>query len=393
MQRIFGISGLLAAQRLSQNPRRIAASGSVLLIGAWAAVVVSSTNFGFRAFADEWQASENVWDVTIAGPGSSPFRPALSLPTSMLEKIVHRSDVLGVAAERLKTIETASGEIDLRAIDIAAFRAQGARFLWNKGDETAAYARLIDPLRPAVLLSSFASFSTNVQPGEMITVETPRGAQSFEVVGTILGAIDPVGLGKASLIIDRDLYRRLWQDNRVDRLLIRLQPGTDVAAVRRDLQHAYAAGGFIINSPADLTAAFSQSISSMTVVSQVLSIMLLATLILGVANTLIIDALDRRRELGLWRALGLRGRQATASVVIEVALVAILISALAVPMGMYNNYANTLSMGEIFAIRFVLSPDEVAVSLALLCGAAVCASYWPARQAGRVDVLAALRDE
>ena len=41
----------------------------------------------------------------------------------------------------------------------------------------------------------------------------------------------------------------------------------------------------------------------------------------------------------------------------------------------------------------LLSPDEVALSLALLCGAAVCASYWPARQAGRVDVLAALREE
>ena len=117
------------------------------------------------------------------------------------------------------------------------------------------------------------------------------------------------------------------------------------------------------------------------------------TLTLGIANTLIIDVLDRRRELGLWRALGLRGRQVASSVVIEVAVVVGLISALAVLMGMYNNYVNTLSMGEVFAIRFVLSPDEVALSLALLCGAAICASYWPARQAGHVDVLAALRDE
>ena len=393
LQRGFGISGFIAAQRLSQNSKRVSASASVLLIGAWAAVVVSSTNFGFRAFADEWEASENVWDVTITGPGSSPFRPALSLPTSLLEKVARRSDVAGVVAERIKTIETATGEIDVRALDLAAFRAQGARFLWNKGDEATAYARLIDPSRPAVLLSSFASFAANVLPGELITVETPRGPRSFEVVGTILGAIDPVGLGKASLIMDRDLYRRLWQDNRVDRLLIRLQPGAEVAAVRRDLQHAYTAGGFIINSPADLTAMFSRSISSMTVVSQVLSIMLLVTLTLGITNTLIIDVLDRRRELGVWRALGLRGRQVTASVVIEVAIVVMLISALAVPMGMFTNYANTLSMAELFAMRFVLSPGEVAVSLTLLCGAALSASYWPARQAGRVDVLTALHDE
>jgi len=35
---------------------------------------------------------------------------------------------------------------------------------------------------------------------------------------------------------------------------------------------------------------------------------------------LIIGVLDRRRELGLWRALDLRGRQVAASVGIEVAV-------------------------------------------------------------------------
>ncbi len=49
------------------------------------------------------------------------------------------------------------------------------------------------------------------------------------------------------MIVDRALYRRLWQDNRVDRVLIKLQPGADLAAVRLDLQHAYTAGGYVIN--------------------------------------------------------------------------------------------------------------------------------------------------
>ena len=44
-------------------------------------------------------------------------------------------------------------------------------------------------------------------------------------------------------------------------------------------------------------------------------------------------------------------------------------------------------------MRFVLDPDEVALSLTLLCAAALCASYWPARQAGGEDMLAALREE
>ena len=57
------------------------------------------------------------------------------------------------------------------------------------------------------------------------------------------------------------------------------------------------------------------------------------------------------------------------------------LAAMAVPMGMYNNFADSLLMGEVFAMHFALSPDEVAVSLALLCKVALCARYW---QAGRM---------
>ncbi len=77
----------------------------------------------------------------------------------------------------------------------------------------------------------------------------------------------------------------------------------------------------------------------------------------------------------------------------KVALVVVLISALAVPMGVYTNYANTLLMGEVFAIRFVLSPGDVALSLALLCGAALGASYWPAPGQPLWMSLAALHDD
>ncbi len=99
--------------------------------------------------------------------------------------------------------------------------------------------------------------------------------------------------------------------------------------------------------------------------------------------------------MGLLRALGLRGRQVVASIVLEVvSLVVVLIGAVAVPMGTYHQLMPIRSRGgQVFAIRWLLSPGDVALSLALLCGAALCASYWPARQANRVDVLAALHYE
>ena len=390
---VAGTAGLLAGENLIKRPKRVTATATVLLICVWAAVTTSSTNFGYRGFVNEWNASENVWDLTVSGAGTSPSRPALSLPNTLYDKIARRPEVAVIIPERIRSIETPGGTYDIRALDTAAFHAQGARFLWGHGDEASAYARLIDFSHPAILLSSFAAFTKNLQPGDFITLPTPRGPQQFEIAGTVLGGIEPAHAAEASLIMDRELYRRLWQDNRLDRLSIRLQPGQDAAAMRRVWQQDFAASGVMIASPADLAAQFTRTVDNMTFVSQVLSLLLLITMTLGIANTLVIEVLDRRREMGMLRALGLFGRQVAWSLVLEVLLLVSIAGVLAIPMGIYNNYANSLTMSELFAVRFVLAPQEVVVSLGLLLIAATTAAYVPAHQASKVDVLEALHYE
>lgn len=139
-------------------------------------------------------------------------------------------------AERRTTLKTTESDFDLRAIDMIHFRAQGARILWDKGDEATVYTRLIDPAHPAVLVSGFAALTQDLEPGDFITLETPRGTERFEIVGTVFGAIQPAQAGEASLIMDRVVYRQVWHDNRIDRLSIKLQPDRDAATVRRDFQ-------------------------------------------------------------------------------------------------------------------------------------------------------------
>jgi len=242
-------------------------------------------------------------------------------------------------------------------------------------------------------VSGFAALTRGLQVGDFLTLDTPRGAQRFEIVGTVLGAIQPAQAGEASLIMDRNVYRRLWGDNRIDRLAIKLQPDRDAAAVRRDLQADYADSGLVVISPAELAANFSRAIDNMVIVSQLMSSLLLVTLMLGIANTLVIDVLDRRREMGMLRALGLVGRQVASILVLEVIVLVVIVSVLAIPLGIYNTYANTLAMSRLFAVRFTLTPHEVIALLLVVLFAAILAAYVPARRAGKVDVLEALHYE
>ncbi len=391
--RATGVTGLLAAQNLFKRPKRITSTATVLFIGAWAAVTISSSNLGYRDFVEEWNASENTWDLTVSGAGATPFRPIIGLPGSLLARIQHRPSVAATVAERITSIDAASGTYDIRALDVVDFQAQGARFLWNSGDEETAYQRLLDEKRPATILSSFAAFARNLQVGDQITLDTPSGPVSFEIVGTVLGAIEPAKPGEVSLILDRSVYRHLWHDDRIDRLLIKLQPGSDAHAERRAIQDRYADSGILVSAPADLSAVLGNTINSITTVSQILSFLLLATLTVGVGNTLIISVLDRRREIGMLRALGLHGWQVAASILLETIILVIVVSVLAVPLAVFNNYVNTLTMEDLFALRFTLSSGDVIFWLGTVLLAATAATYLPARQAGGVEVLDALRYE
>ncbi len=393
MHRAFGVTGLLAAENLTKQSKRMTATAAVMLVGAWAGVVVSAGNFGYRDFVAEWEASENVWDLTIGGAGASTSGSIIGLPDGLPRAIEARRGVAATAAERLTSIDYGGRQIDVRAIDIARFRAQGARLLWNTGDEATAYDRLRERGRPALLLSGMAALTHNLQPGDAITLDTPRGPVAFEIAGTVLGVTGPARPDDAGLVMDLQVYRDAWRDRRVDRLLVKLKPGVDAQTERRAIQEDYAGAGIVVISPAQLSAALSESIQSISVTSQVLSALLSATLVLGMANTMTIVVLDRRREAGMLRAVGLFGRQIAVSLVLETVLLMAIAGALAVPMGIVNNYVNTLTMQNLFAVRFVLSPDEVLKILGLALAAAALAAFVPARQAGRVDVLEALRYE
>jgi putative ABC transport system permease protein len=393
MHRLFGMPGLLAAENLTKRPKRMTATAGVLLIAVWAGIVASSGNFGYRGFADEWNSGENVWDLIVVGPGKNPFLPTISLPEGIGEEIAAREDVAVAVPDRLGSVRYQELDLQIRAIDIAGFRSQNAGFLWKTGDPTTAYAKLQDADHPALLMSAALAAAQLMKVGDTVTLDTPSGAVTFEIVGTVLNAVQPGTPFENSIVLDLTLYRRLWDDPKIDRLYLKLQPDSDLQAARRELLSTYALRGVVVISAADLTAAFGKQLDSIVVVSQIMSVLLMGTLVVGIANTLFIVVLDRRREMGTLRALGLRTRQITASVVIEAGILVVLAAILAVPLGIVNNYVNTLSMENVFGVRFALAADEIVMTLVVIFATTVLAAYFPARHAGQVDVLSALRYE
>ena len=130
---------------------------------------------------------------------------------------------------------------------------------------------------------------------------------------------------------------------------------------------------------------------------------IMGALIFGLVNTLIASVMERTKEFGMLRALGMNRR----TIVLEVVIESVLIMTFGMIFGLVLAYFSFLGLEgginlgawaqgmESFGMRAVLYPimrvdDFVTIALmSLFMG--VLASYWPAKRATRITPLEAMR--
>jgi putative ABC transport system permease protein len=112
--------------------------------------------------------------------------------------------------------------------------------------------------------------------------------------------------------------------------------------------------------------------------------------LLGIVNTLILTVFERTRELGMLRAIGMTRRQVRSMIRHEAIVTALLGAALGIPVGIVL----ALMVGEAIkypAFTIPWGTIVVFVIAAILVG--LLAAIFPARRAGRLNVLEALQYE
>ena len=115
--------------------------------------------------------------------------------------------------------------------------------------------------------------------------------------------------------------------------------------------------------------------------------MALAIAALGVANTLTMSVLERRKEIGTLRAIGLDRAGVTRMIRLEALLVGALGTALGTVLGIFMGWALGRTFQESVAgYTLVLPWGRLALGVLIALAGALLASLWPARRAARVDI-------
>jgi putative ABC transport system permease protein len=373
----LGAAGRLAADNARRNPRRTAATASALMISL--SVVTGLAIFGHSVKRHTVTSVRR--DVAAQLVVEPAGRGNAAIPQPTVERLARVRGVQAVAALRYASLPVRVGPLSTRAsVTVTDPAALG----------TALRLTLLSgrvDLDGGVLVSRDLARRYGASPGDRLTLGWPGGGQR-EL--TVTGVYRESSLVSGVLVPEPVALPRLEEPDAY-RAFVALAPDADQAAVRAGLEQAVAdRPGLVVRSRSEYLEAELRGADLILAVLYALLGLAVAIGILGVVNTLALSVMERTREIGLLRALGLTRGQLRAMVRIESALIALTGGVL----GIGGGYL----LGAMFqraALRTGLLDAAVPVgqllgALAGLGAVGVLAAAWPARRAARTDVLTAI---
>lgn len=372
--RVFHTTGRLAHANAVRNPDRTAKTASALMIGlalvSTVFIVGSSMKRTLAASIEDTVSA----DYVLSTPGSTGFSPAVTARVAELDEI---EAISGVRFNRFL--------IEGHERDLVAADAQAAGAVVDIDTQEGDLGDLHDQ---SIFIHEDPARDLGLTIGDEVTVEFATGGpRPLRVVGIYADATFA-----GNYLVDLDLFSRYYPTSDLDVLAFaKLVPGTDLESARHAIDAVLADQPQVqVDDRAAFQADQQAQIDNMLIAVNGLLGLALFIALLGIGNTLALSVLERTREIGLLRAVGMTRHQTQHMVLVESAMVAIFGAVLGVVVGTAFGVAITTAMPDsvIATIAIPFRTLAIVVAAAAVCG--VAAGYFPARRAARLDVLQAV---
>lgn len=380
--RLFGrgVPAMVATMGAVRNPRRTATTTNALFIGVGLVAMMSTGAATAKATLDHELEATFPVDMEVAAI-SGDHASTTPISAEQIEAAAAIPDVSLVVPVEHTLFETTDGwMLDLFTLTGAVPEGTSSRELFDAAE---AYDSLSqgDVLVPEWLASDYG-----IAAGD--TLEGTDGV-SLHVVG-----VEELPGG---ILTSRATLEGIDAQAPVRFLWIGLADDADAAAVLGQVEDALsAADGPVVSvySSAMERESFAAVIDSLLLIVSAMLAVAVVIAVVGVANTLSLSVLERRRESATLRALGLTTGQLRGMLGIEGVIIAVVGALAGVVGGLVYGWAGVLtllsSLGEVYLVT------PWAMILTVFVGAAIAgllASVIPARSAVRVSPVAALAEE
>jgi putative ABC transport system permease protein len=378
VSRARGVTGSLARENAGRNPRRSASTAQALMIGVAIVGFFMVLNASFRASIDKVLDESFTGDLIV----DSGTDGLVGLPHQVALDIAELDEVESVAPLRFGQADVAGDEEQITATSRDAF----AMFEWELVDGT-------DALGPGeVVLLRETAEDDGLAVGDRIPVTWLETGPAELTVAGIYDAPPQAQFGSYIVGIDEMAANTL--DTGDTEVMVGLADGVSIDQARPGVEavtDAYPTAE--VQDEDEFKDAIGGQLDQMLLL--VMGLLVLAILIafLGIGNTIALSVLERTRELGLLRAVGMSRRQLRSMVRWESGIIALLGTTLGLTIGLLGGWGMVRAFESEGIEVFQIPVGTLAVVSAAAALAGMAAAVLPAWRASRLDILRAIEHQ
>ncbi|MBA9006050.1 ABC transporter permease [Thermomonospora cellulosilytica] len=371
--RLFGAPGRMAQRNALRNPRRTAATAAALMIGLALVTVVNVLGASMRSSVNQAVDTQLGADYLVSVQGGQA----------------------GVDATAIKAVQSVPGVEQALPVYWGQGRFDGEKGSYVAADEATLKAgttvKLVSGTTgmgdDGMLVADDVAKSKGWKVGTVVQVRfSDQKVERLRIAGTY---------AKNEFLDARVLPTAVYRAHESEPpfTLVVNTARTD-AATTQALQRALAAYPALeVQDRAAFKEEASSQIDGLVSFLTVLLTMSIIIAAVGVINTLALSVIERTREIGLLRAVGLSRRQLRRMIRLESIVIAVFGALLGIAIGVVFGAAiqNALSDEGLNVLSIPVGTLAVYLVVAAVIG--VLAALWPAWRAGRMDVLKAISTE
>jgi putative ABC transport system permease protein len=374
--RAFGTVGQLAAQNSRRNPRRTAATASALMLGL-ALVSLMSILGASAAASTEKAVKESITSqFIVSNVVGTPFSPTVAEQIRQLEGIE-------AVAQFRQAFPEVNGSVAYVGASDPEDLATATDFPVQMG--------ALSALEPGTaIITQDVVDEQGLGMGDEFSMVFQGGPVDLTVVG-ISGRSSAVPV---DYLVTPDTLQKGGLAPLDTRLFLSVADTTDREAVRVDVEEVLADLPTVtLADPGEFADQQKEQIDFMLNIIYALLGLAVIIAVLGIVNTLALSVIERTREIGLLRAVGLSRSQLRRMVRLESVIVAVLGAVLGVLMGIAFGVALQRAIADQGVDVLAIPWARLTVFIAAAALVGVLAAVFPARRAARLDVLRAISTE
>jgi putative ABC transport system permease protein len=325
--RLWGVLGRMGPRNMVKSLSRTSVAVAALMIAVSVTIGVSLMIGSFRNTVEVWLTETVQGDIYISPPAVGGSQTMGVIDPAVMPLLASWPGVARVDTFREVEVESASGPINLAYTQNPSIGLERI-YKWSDRDPAQVWPAMREG---AILVSEPLANRLGIAPDNAsLKLVTPAGEQSFPVAGIYYDYTSSEGVA----LMSQSVFASVWSDETIGAISLRLDPGVDSDELAPKLAEALAPiQPLEVRPNAQLRAEALAIFDRTFAITGAMQLLTTVVAFIGVLSALLSLQLDKQREFGVLRAVGLTIKQLWRLVLFESGLLGAAAGLLAMPTG------------------------------------------------------------